>query len=234
MRPWIAIVALSAAAGGCGGMKQVHISDAQLAQKASPGEQERVQTQEKRVTVAERDAATAHRGVEQAKDFRTMARRENEGALAQVDAATKARVFADNGHDANLRTLANEHERSTRKKLGATEALDSYANRLVTLRMAKADVADAETDLARADVQSLKAHIVSEGQPSDLSRRARQSRDLAVDRLRNARLRAQESQSQAQAARDLWLQRRSALTASRGTELPVFEPPATTRVPEAE
>ena len=223
---WI-VVAL--ALGGCAGMREQRVSDQALA-RATAADRQEIRAQQRRVSVAESNAAAARAGLDDALKFQDLAQRNVDAAKASLDAARSGRSLGQQARNVELIRAASSNEAVARRKLAAARAMDSYATQLTALRQARLDEAEAEANLARANVEATRLAVAERhGQPSDKAAAIRTRQDQAAERLADARLRVQEQATQAQALRDLWMERRQ--TAERASAVPMEAPPPPRELP---
>ena len=211
LRPWTLALAPLLLVGGCAGSRHATIDAATVARLPEPMRQS-LNNEEQAVTVAEANLQAAQRSLEEARDFRTLVGSQLSVAQSHLTAAEQQRLLGPEGH--------NQVQ---------VRAAEQAADRLLALRQARFDEAQAGLEAARANykVAALNA-LTKEGAANQIDRRRILDEKSTADRqLADARMRAAQFEGFTAQARAHWDQlRRASQSASRGTTvLPPTAPP---------
>jgi chromosome segregation ATPase len=225
MRRWL--LAGTFVFGGCatfGGGSS--ISDRDI---ASLPAQDRAQivTAQHSIDVAKANVDTAKVQRDEARQFRHVAQSELMAARDHLDAARGSIELAHSTRDVHELRNAQRNEDIARQQLLAARAKLDYADRLLALRDARVDEADAQLKAARADVEMQKANILErDGVAARVDmNRIRNRRDDAQERLAEQRSRVATLAGEVQQLRLAWDDRRREFnTASRDTGAPMMAP----------
>jgi hypothetical protein len=215
LRRWLPAAAL--VAGGCASTMTTRVSEGDVSRLPAHDQQQIVVAGNQQMAASAQVAVARRRG-DEARQFRRVALDEQTAARARLEAARETIILAHSTRDTQQLTAAQRNEDVARDEMMATRAKLDYADRLVALRDAQLDGADAGVRLARADTHYRKAELVIQAgvNPNiDLTRIGRE-RDEAQAQLAQTRLRVAALQGEAQQLRMAWSDRRRELnTAAR-------------------
>jgi hypothetical protein len=119
-------------------------------------------TATKSVDVAESNLAAAKQARDEAKQFRKIAMSDLDAAKSKLDAARTGLDLGKSARDDRTLREASRNEDVARGQLIAARAKLDYADRLVELREAKIDEADANLQAAKADVEVTKLRLLQQ------------------------------------------------------------------------
>ena len=227
---WFVAGALSLA--GCAQMRAEETTDRRVAQLPAEERGDEV-AEEQKIAAAQTAVKQARLAVDQARQFRGIARDEQHAAEAQLRASVKAQSLAQRNHDAGAHEVALEAAQAAQAQLDSTQAKKSYADKLVDFQEANVDEAEAALDLARADkrVAGLRA-LERKGMARGIDPKAiERGRSNAENELTRARQRKAETQSLMVQAQEEW-HRRPTQQANMGS-VTVPTPPEPTPPPES-
>ena len=228
MRPWTLALAPLLLVGGCAGSRHATIDAATVARLPEPMRQS-LNNEEQAVTVAEANLQAAQRSLEEARDFRTLVGSQLSVAQSHLTAAEQQRLLGPEGHNQVQVRAAEQAAEQAERQVSTLQAKQDYADRLLALRQARFDEAQAGLEAARANykVAALNA-LTKEGAANQIDRRRILDEKSTADRqLADARMRAAQFEGFTAQARAHWDQlRRASQSASRGTTvLPPTAPP---------
>jgi hypothetical protein len=140
-RGTLVLIVLGALAG-CAGMKPATVDDARVARLPAEEKADLVARQQ-RVTTAESNVDAAKVAVNEAKQFRDMAKSEVDAAQARFDAAQKALSLGAQTRSERTLVAGRDAAEAAQAELSAAQAKKMFADRLVELRQAQVDEAQA-------------------------------------------------------------------------------------------
>jgi hypothetical protein len=197
-------------------------------------ERAQIVTAQQSIAVAKQNLASAQLSRDQARQFRKVARDEVAAARSRLQAAHGSIDLSRQTRDhAGLRD-AQHNEDVARTQLVIARAKADYADRLIELREARVDAADAEVAATRADVELQKANLLvrNDVDPGVDVRRLETARQDAQERLADRRARVATVQGEVEQLKVAWDDRRGeARTASRGETLELGAPVAPAPLP---
>ena len=156
-RRWSLAGALAVAGGG--GCAAPGVSAKDVA-RLPVADRAQIRTAHQSIDVATTHLEAAKLGRGEAKQFRKIAARELDAASSRLEAASGAIDLARSARDDRALRDAWRQEDAARAELVSARAKLVYAERLVELRDAKSDEADANLTAARADVEMTKLRLV--------------------------------------------------------------------------
>jgi hypothetical protein len=202
------------------------VTDQRVAQLPAD-DRAQIVTAQQSIAVARQNLATAQLSRDQARQFRKVARDEVAAAKSRLQAAHGSMELSRQTRDeVGLRdSTHNEEVAST--QLVVARAKADYADRLIELREARVDAADAEITATRTDVELQKAnHLLRNNlEPGVDVRRLEAAHQDAQERLADRRARVAAIQGDVEQLKVAWDDRRGeARTASRGDTRDVGAP----------
>lgn len=215
------------------GCATTRVSDEQLARLPA---QDRAQivTAQRSIDVADSNVAAAKLARDEAKQFQKIANQELDAANAQLQAARTGIDLGRTARDQRTLAVAGRREDMARDQMVAARAKLDYANRLVDLRQAKVNQAEAALDAARADVELTKVQLLQKDgiTPTVNVAKVRDKRERAQSKLADARARVATLEGDVASLRTAWQERRQAYnTAWAGQEPPLHAPPPPRMLP---
>ena len=198
-----------------------------------PASRQAVVAEEQRVSIAQQNVVSARVALDESRRFRDVTQSELRAANARLDAANKALALSESSRAAAQADRAREARRAAAMELAAAQAKRDYADRLVQLRRAQLDEANADLAVARADVEMRKIReLASRGlaTPTEVNRFAESRSRAEADLARNRRMVAELSTVLA-SARENWESRRREYNTASRVLAPLTPPPPPQQLP---
>ncbi len=223
LRRWLLASALALAGCATSGVSDRDVGRLPVADRAQ------IVTAHKSIDVAESNLAAARVARDEAKQFRKIAVNDLEAAKARLEAARGSVDLGRTARDDRALREASRNEDVARDQVVAARAKLDYADRLVELREAKINEAEASVTAARADVERTKLTLAQRnGVAGNVDpRKLEAERQDAQERLAETRARVAELEGECAQLKSAWDDRRSETrhTASRAEMLPPAPPP---------
>jgi len=230
LRRWLLVSAMALAGCATSG-----ISDRDVA-RLPVADRTQIITAQKSIDVAESNLAAAKVARDEAKQFRKIAVSELDASRSRLEAARSSVDLGRSARDDRTLREASRNEDAARDQLIASRAKLDYADRLVELREAKINEAEANLNAARADVDRTKLQLLQRNgmdQNIDANKLEARRQD-AQERLADARSRVAQIEGEAAQLKTAWDDRRNEAshTASRGETIAPPPPPAEVPMPQ--
>jgi chromosome segregation ATPase len=241
MRMRQTLLAAALAVAGCatsGG-----VSDRDVARLPAQ-DREQIAIAGRSIDLAQSNLASAKQGRDEARKFRRAAQLERDMANSRLE-AVRANVDLSSSRrdDITLRDAARQED-TARDQLLAAQAKIDYADRLVQLREAKVDEAEANLKAAKADVDLTRYRLVERQDPNIKAdaRKLEANRQEAQERLAAERARVAALEGDVAQLHTAWDERRTGLhTAARSQPLDYYDKrgdvndtPAAPAIPESQ
>lgn len=211
------------------GCASTGVSDREIA-RLPVADREQIVTASKSIDVAKSNVETAKVAHQQAEQFHKIAQSELEAARTRLQAARGSVELGRDARDDRMLREADRDEEAARDRLLAARAKVDYADRLIELREAKVESAEAELAAAKADVELTKLKLVERAElPTKVDARKLQAeRDDAQSRLAETRARVASLEGDVAQLKTAWDDRRRE---TRGAARDVPPPSAPVEVP---
>jgi hypothetical protein len=194
------------------------VPDKQVA-RLPADERAEIVTAQQSINLARQNVTATKVARDDARQFRKIAQNEVAAARSRLEAARTAIDLSRTSRDAAALRAAQRREDGARSELLVARAKAAYADRLIELRQASIDEADANLTAARADVELRKAQLlVRDGiDPGVDVRKLELAQKVAQERLAERRERVAQLQGNTALLKTEWDdRRREAHTASLG------------------
>lgn len=188
---------------------------------------------ERSINVAKSNESTAKLALDEAKQFQKISQKELEAARTHLEAARTGIKLGRTARDQQMVKLANQREEAARNQMLASQSKVAYANRLVDLRQAQVDEAEAAVKASKSNVELTKVRLLqNEGIPPEASvAKLREKDEKAQNKLADSRSQVASLQGDVQSLKQAWTQHAKSNTASLGQLPPLHAPPAPRLLP---
>jgi hypothetical protein len=225
-RAWTLIVPL-VLLGGCARERgAATVNDEQIARLPEQERQNLLQY-EQRLSAADSNVQTASAGREDASVFAKVSRHELEAANEKLQAAQTAMELGRNASDQTAIQGSRQQFEAAQRMRSAAQAKVDYAERLIALRAAEVEQAEAMRDRTRAELelqrfQASQRHGMAKGSQTEFD----QSLMNAQNRVAETQQRVQSLTAETNALRGQWetLQRQGGGTTAPSTVQPPASP----------